>query len=127
MCIRDRVCVNLVTAVLLALGLAVTKPVMMIVLIFLVGLLSGVNFPLEIGLACEQFPKSSVGATNAVSIFGSLGGIIFPMLAGGLMEAFGYASLLLLGGVMMLAIAGCLTGMVAVKKERSMRQKSRRQ
>ena len=59
------ICVNLVTAVLLVLGLAVTKPAMMIVLIFLVGLLSGVNFPLEIGLACEQFPKSSVGATNA--------------------------------------------------------------
>ena len=112
------ICVNLVTAVLLVLGLAVTKPAMMIVLIFLVGLLSGVNFPLEIGLACEQFPKSSVGATNAVSIFGSLGGIIFPMLAGGLMDAFGYASLLLLGGVMMLVIAGCLTGMAAMNKNK---------
>ena len=112
------ICVNLVTAVLLVLGLAVTKPAMMIVLIFLVGLLSGVNFPLEIGLACEQFPKSSVGATNAVSIFGSLGGIIFPMLAGGLMDAFGYASLLLLGGLMMLVIAGCLTGVAAMNKNK---------
>ena len=109
--------VNVITAVLLLLGVGVKISSLMILLIFLTGLLSGVNFPLEIGLACEMFPENSVGATNAVSIFGSLGGIIFPMLAGQFMEHMGYKSLLILCGVMMLLIAGCLLLLIKKREE----------
>lgn len=109
--------VNIFTAGLLFLGITISRPFPMIVLISLIGLLSGVNFPLEISLACELFPDSSVGATNAVSIFGSLGGIIFPMAAGFLMEHTGYTSLLILGGIMMLSISGCLMLLINMKKK----------
>ncbi len=109
--------VNILTAVALFVGMGVLNKWVMLVLIFAVGLLSGVNFPLDIGIACGIFPKQSVAATNAISIFGSLGGIIFPALAGRMMEKTGYQSLLVIGGILMMLIAALMLLLERIKKK----------
>lgn len=111
------VAVNLLTAVLLFVGTGVSGKYVMLVMIAVIGLLSGVNFPLQIGMACELTPENSVGATNAVSIFGSAGGILFPMLAGTLMELYGNPALLIQSGCMLAAIIICLLVLIKIKKE----------
>lgn len=111
------VAMNLLTSVFLFAGAGVSGKYIMLVVIAVIGFLSGVNFPLQIGMACELTPENSVGATNAVSIFGSVGGILFPMLAGTVMELYGNPALLIQSGCMLAAIIICLLIMIIIKKE----------
>lgn len=110
------IAVNVLTAALLFAGTGIRGQYAMLAVIAAAGLLSGVNFPLQIGMACELSPENSVGAANAVSVFGSAGGIIFPMLAGAVMERHGNGALLVLSGAMLTAIIVCLA--VLIKKRR---------
>ena len=110
------VAVDLLTSVLLFAGAGVSGKYVMLVVIAVIGLLSGVNFPLQIGMACELTPENSVGATNAVSIFGSAGGILFPMLAGTVMELYGNPALLIQSGCMLAAIIICLLLLIKLRR-----------
>lgn len=107
---------NALCAAAALMGMLLSNAWVMFVIVAFIGLLSGVNFPLDIALACEQMPEHAVSATNAVCFFGSIGGIVFPLLGGWLIANCGYPSMLLL--IAALLICTCvLMGSLIQRKE----------
>lgn len=107
---------NALCAAAALMGMLLSNAWVMFVIVAFIGLLSGVNFPLDIALACEQMPEHAVSATNAVCFFGSIGGIVFPLLGGWLIANCGYPSMLLL--IAALLICTCvLMGSLIRRKE----------
>ncbi len=78
-----------------------------------VGFATGSGFPLMIGMVCALHPNNCVPATNDVTFAGSIGGTIFPWLAGVFTQSVGYPGFIalmtaLFAGVPVLMI--CLHG-----------------
>ena len=109
---------NAVCAAAALLGALSKSAWVMFAVIAIIGLLSGVNFPLDIALACEQEPEHAVSAANAVCFFGSVGGIVFPLLGGWLIEGCGYPCILVLIAALLLGTC-MLMGILLRRKEQA--------
>lgn len=108
--------VNAGTALLLIIGLLSSRASVMFAVITLTGMFSGMNYPMEIGFACEVYPDNSISATNAACFFASIGGIIFPLAAGWLLESGGCSWLIIQCAAMVSGIALFL--LIVMKLER---------
>lgn len=102
---RFLVVINFLTGGLLILGGAIGSLLFMFIVICLTGLFSGMNYPMEIGFACEVFPENSIAAANATCFSASVGGIITPLIAGKLIEVGGFPLLIILCAAML----GCIS------------------
>lgn len=109
---------NAVCAAAVLVGVLLSNAWVVFVIVALIGFLSGVNFPLDIALACEQMPEHAVSATNAVCFFGSIGGIVFPLLGGWLITHCGYPSMLLL--IAGLLICTCVLMAILIRRKDDM-------
>lgn len=108
--------VNFSTAVLLIIGLVSDSAPVMFVVVALTGMFSGMNYPMEIGFACEVFPENSISATNAACFSASIGGVISPLIAGKLLESAGYSCLIIQCAAMIASITVLL--LIILKLER---------
>ena len=108
--------VNAGTALLLIIGLLSSRASVMFAVITLTGMFSGMNYPMEIGFACEVYPNNSISATNAACFFASIGGIIFALAAGWLLESGGCSWLIIQCAAMVSGIALFL--LIVMKLER---------
>lgn len=106
---RFLIAANVVSAGLLLVGGCLKSAGVMFAVMSLVGMLSGMNYPMEIGFACEVFPDNSISATNATCFMASIGGVIAPLIAGKLIDTTGYHAMIIQGVSMLLLISLLLT------------------
>ncbi len=114
---------NLLAILLFCGALGVRNAIVINAALALVGLLTGVGFPLYLGMGCALHPDSSVAAANDVTIAGSGGGMIFPNLVGALCDRAGYGAF---PGVLTALFAG-MALLMAVLLKRTSQQERRKQ
>lgn len=110
--------VNLLTSILLIIGLLMKNTAVMFIVMGFTGMFSGFNYPMEIGFACELFPADSILATNAVCFFASVGGIIAPLITGKLIESGGYSLMIMQVVVMLAGITVILAALVKIEQKK---------
>ena len=70
----------------LTLGLALNQKALWPLMTALLGLATGVIYPLTFAISCQWFPHSSARVSSFVGIFSSLGSVLFGYLVGGVAE-----------------------------------------
>jgi fucose permease len=92
-------------------GLLISNPYYLMAVLLVSGTLTGASFPSLIAMSCGYNPGRTGAATSIVCLGGSAGGILLPVLVGGISDwtksdAFGMAvipaALLLAAGTMLL-------------------------
>ena len=108
--------VNILTAGCLLVGMLLQNPAIMFCMVLLSGMFAGMNYPMEIGFACEEYPENSISATNAACFSASVGGVIASLIAGKVIAVAGYQGMIVQCIVMICCIAVLLATLLEKNK-----------
>lgn len=96
---------NMAGGIILLCGVWIGLPVLLMVSIFVTGLVTSINNPLILAIACDLYPLNAGSATTITYMAGGLGGIIAPLLMGKAAGYFPFTSIIMFIPVILVLVA----------------------